>query len=857
MSRIAFTFPPKVMSLGLIFLWVANIAAGSEDPLSQDSLLERNVVAFLGEYCLHCHSDADAAGNIRLDQIQIDGATDNDWENWERVIRQVQRGHMPPAEEAQPTPEDRQKVIESLHTALIDALAQEGMTPRRGTARRLTNFEYENTLRDLLGIDLKLTDRLPEDPLRPYHFSNQADQLLIGPEQLDRYLECARLAMNAAIVDPGTPEVHRTQVQFEPRNDPLESLDVDEIGVYGSRRGTAGNGISIRSWPQYGTYRIRIQAAAILPPGVEQVPLRLVLGTSLRHDSGTGTYTPVGTVLLNNSVDDLQEFVFEGRIENAPFEAARSTAKGEQPARMMLYAQNLYDNGELNDHRKSAFDTSWDLAAPRIVLRSIDFESPITDVWPPTSHSQILFESPLRESNPDLYVRHVLQRFMDRAFRRPASDEEVARFSQIFALLEPDFETLEGAIRETLAMVLVSPQFLYHASPDDHHSHPPFELASRLSYFLWGSMPDSTLFDLAANGQLTDPKVIREQVQRLLSDPRAEDFFDQFTTQWLSLAKMKTVNINEALFPRFLYWVHVGERKGQEVLFRPTIRDYMHQETVGYVGHLIRENLTVDHLVDSDFAYLNEPLASHYGVEGVLGIEFRPVPIRPEHRLGGLLTQGSVLVGNSTGSAPHPIYRAVWLREAILGDEVPPPPAEVPALSDSAGESAETAVTIKDLLRLHRQSESCHSCHARLDPWGIPFEHYNATGKFQPIVPAAGTRVRGFNRSLDQNLEGYQAYLRSVATVEIEADTTLPSGSTIDGMQELKTHLLQTQKTQITENFVRKLVAYGLGRQLDFRDRPEIHDLVSEAESSNYGIQEMIIAICQSELFRGTTPNKD
>ena len=234
-------------------------------------------------------------------------------------------------------------------------------------------------------------------------------------------------------------------------------------------------------------------------------------------------------------------------------------------------------------------------------------------------------------------------------------------------------------MRETLATVLISPQFLYHTVADGKLTSHTDELASRLSYFLWGSMPDAALLKLAAEGRLAESEVMKQEVKRMLADERSKDFVRNFTMQWLSLAKMKTVPINNQLFPRFLYYVSAGERRGTEQPYRPTIRDYMLEETTGYVAELIRRNASVASLVDSDFAWLNQPLAAHYGVPGVDGNQFRAVSLKPEHRLGGLLTHGSMLIGNATGSAPHPIYRAVWLREAILGDEVKPPPADVPA----------------------------------------------------------------------------------------------------------------------------------------------------------------------------------
>jgi hypothetical protein len=364
-------------------------------------------------------------------------------------------------------------------------------------------------------------------------------------------------------------------------------------------------------------------------------------------------------------------------------------------------------------------------------------------------------------------------------------------------------------------------------------------------------MPDAELLELAAKAKLDDPDVIEAQALRLLADPRADDFADSFTTQWLSITKAKAVKINTSLFPRFLYLVARGERRGTEVPYRPTIRDFMHEETIGFVAELIRTNAKVRQIIDSDFAWLNEPLAAHYGVAGVRGHEFRAVPLQPEHRLGGLLTHGSVLVGNSTGSAPHPIYRAVWLREAILGDEVREPPAEVPALVDSAGDAAEKAVTIKDLLRKHRQQESCADCHARLDPWGIPFERYSAIGKYQPLVPAEGVRVRGFDRRRDKDLAAYNAYLDSVYTKTVEADARVPHGPEVDGLRELKKHLLRHREHDIAKNVLEKLLTYAIGRKLTYRDRFAVDTLFEHSKQNGHELRDMIVAICQSELFRG------
>ena len=293
----------------------------------------------------------------------------------------------------------------------------------------------------------------------------------------------------------------------------------------------------------------------------------------------------------------------------------------------------------------------------------------------------------------------------------------------------------------------------------------------------------------------------------MLADPRSHDFVREFSRQWLSLDKMRTVPINRDLFPRFLYYVPLGERAGTEEPYRPTIRDHMIDETSAFVVHLIRDNKSVFNVVDSDFACLNQPLAAHYGVPGVTGDEIRPVPLKPEYRLGGLLTHGSVLIGNGTGSAPHPIYRAVWLREAILGEEVPPPPADVPALVDTAGASAEKAATIKDLLAQHRQQASCNACHARLGPVGHPVRAVQRDRQVSAESSQRRNPRQPLQTATHKDLDGYAAYVNSLNTVTVEADSRVPSGPNVDGMAELKAYLLKDRKADIARNVLRRFYA--------------------------------------------------
>jgi hypothetical protein len=809
------------------------------------------VVPFFKANCVKCHGPTKSKGKITLHSLNGDLSEGHELEHWETILDVLESGEMPPEEEKQPAKADRQAVARWIDGGLRDYVKKASQVETAPTMRRLTNFEYQNTMRDLLGFELKLIKNLPEDPIKPYKFNNTAQYMRIGPEQMDRYKENARRAMASAIVDPGKPEIHKTVREWESRGGNPTEAQYDEIG---GRRGSPGGGMGIKSWPKTGAFKIRIKTAAIMPKGVTQVPLYMVMGSNINENQSTLLIEPVGSAAVTANADSPQVFEFTGRIENFPPRAR--TANGKVSYTLTVTPQNVYDDGRLNDNLQK-------LARPRLIVKSIEFEAPVFESWPPKHHTDILFDSPLRESDPGAYVKAVLKRFMTRAFRRPVGEEEVETFAKIYSLVSKDLPTLEEAMRETLATVLISPDFMYHAvanedGASESSEYRQYELASKLSYFLWGSMPDQALFDLAKAGELNDAKMIDAQVRRMLADERAGDFVRNFTLQWLSIAKMKQVKINDQLFPRFLYYINVGERRGTEVPYRPTIRDDMMQESVAFVAELIKRNASVLNIVDSDFAMLNQRLAVHYGVTGdekIEGNELRPVAIKPEHNLGGLLTHGSVLIGNGTGSAPHPIYRAVWLREAILGDDVKDPPADVPALSDSAGDSAEKALTIKDLLAKHRKGNTgCYDCHVRLDPWGIPFERYNAIGRYQAKVPKEGTRVRGMQNNryvVGETLEQYNAYLKTINTETVQADARVPHGPEVDGMKDLKKHLLKQRKDDIAKNVIRRLLAYSIGRELTYFDRFGVEELLEQSKSNEYKLQDMISSICQSKVFVG------
>ncbi|MFN3240156.1 MAG: DUF1592 domain-containing protein [Planctomycetota bacterium] len=853
---------PSPSSCGVAALALLTLgAAAQEAPSGEQARASYTSLAqpFFRAHCVRCHGEDKQKGDVALHAFANGPASGQHVETWELVLDMLHSGEMPPEDEPQPDQQDRERLASWIDRELQALVARVAAAEAPPTLRRLTNVEYHNTMRDLLGVELELSDNLPEDPSRPYRSNNTPGFLLMGLEHLDRYGENARRAMASVIVDPTPPEVHRTRQSWQAHEqrgmpDPT-GMQRDELGVFGNRNRTVANGMRVFEWPQTGTFRIRLQASAILPAGVDEMPLQIMLG----HDivgvgvSGLSPARPVGVLRLQNRADAPQVYELTGRIENFPSKPEHRYRRGGKiDGRLIVTAPhftvtpvNIYDDGTLNDRPDP-------LTRPRAVVDWMEFEAPVFDSWPPEHHTRILFDSPDRERDPKVYVRAVLARFLPRAFRRPVGEAELARYERIYTLVQErlGLETLEEAMRETLATALISPEFLQHT---DGRGHPQHELACRLSYFLWASMPDRELFELARRGELAQPEVLAAQARRMLADPRSDDFVANFASQWLALDKQRAVPINLERFPRFLYTIARGERRGQEVSNRPTVREMMHDETVAFVAELIRRNAPVAQLIDADFAMLNRRLAAHYGVDGVQGHALRPVELRPEHHLGGLLTQGAFLVGTSTGTAPHPVYRAVWLREAILGDHVPDPPADVPALEQSAGEQPSEAVTLKDLLRVHRTKESCRDCHARLDPWGIPFEEYDATGRWAPKVAPAGTRIQGFDANTHRDLDGYRSYLDGLCTQDVDATSRLPNGPEVDGVAGLKRYLLAERLDDFAANVTRRLLAHALGRELTYRDRYVIERLLRDGRPNGYRLEDLIVSICTCDQFTART----
>ena len=533
--------------------------------------------------------------------------------------------------------------------------------------------------------------------------------------------------------------------------------------------------------------RAQEEAVAALTPSI-----RALIGT--RTDDGMDYTTFDDAQDVTAPIGAAATYEFFGRLENLPIPEPESGDKEVLSGFLLL--------GVWNDHLvKSAKETG-----PPLLIESIEFEAPYLTAWPPKSHTDIFFDSETR-SDDEAYTREVLRRFVSRAFRRPATDDEVARYLGFWRQIRGDYARYEDSVQEVLVAVLCSPEFLYLCEPADEVGEdgalPDWMLANRLSYFLWNGPPDDALRADADAGRLRGG--LAEHAERMLDDPRAGRFLRRFAYEWLRMDRHDGMTINVDEHPDYTRFVK---------------RD-MKEETFAFFDVVFGEDLPLSTLVDADFAMLNQNLAEFYGVPDVYGAHFRKVAVpasMPERRCG-LLSQGSFHVGHSDGTEPHPIKRAVWLKARLLGDEPPPPPPNVPDLDPET--PGFDKMTLKQKIESHRDKDSCRDCHAGIDPYGFVFERMSAVGRFQP-------KRKG---------------------VEVDATSTLPDGHEVDGLAGIRAYLVDHAKDDFARSLVEHLFAYALGREVGFADEAELDDLLEQVRRDGYRARAVVRSIVTSPSF--------
>lgn len=772
------------------------------------------------KYCYDCHGANKQKGKVRLDNLPTDLLKDNRaTETWHDALDVLNKGEMPPEDERQPTAAERATLTHWLQQQFDAMIAAKRSTAGRGVIRRLNREEYQNTMRDLLGIDMNYVAKLPPESLSPDGFRNNGASLGMSGLQLEYMLESARNALKQVIMTGEAPEKYRFQTK--------ESSNDKNKGYFTNRLGRVGTFVGkITDFPDEGPFIIRVKARAELPsPGAVWPRMQLRFG--YRADTQTPSEI-LGAVDIDSEESKIYEF--RGRMEAFPLQ---TRTQSKYPGQL-VWITNVYDNGK--PAPKQQFKTvEVEVDAPgkkgtrkqkkkvvvpdpeyaHIIVESFEFDGPIFDQWPPKPHRDILFDSPLRSQNEDRYVYEVLDRFMSRAYRRPVKESEVSLMHQFYQKVYRQHGKLEDAIRDTLAMVLISPDFLFLVEPGGKSKRllTDYERASRLSYFLWSSMPDQELFNLAAKGALQQPETLKKEVRRMLADPGANAFIEQFSTQWFDLDGVDRVAINPNYYPDFDL----------------SLKSDMRNETIAFFGEVLKKNLSARCFIDADFAMLNEPLARHYGLSGPRTRNFERVALQPGSHRGGVVSQGSILLSNSTGEDSHPIKRAVWILERLLHDPPSPPPPDVPALdSDNADISQ---LPILEQLEAHRENESCANCHKGIDPWGITLEQFDAVGRIR-------TEIK-------QQTAGKKKYV----THPVIATANLPGGHSVEGLNGLKDYLLQHKELPFAHALANKLLSYATGRSMEIVDEPAIKNLATEALEHDLRLREFIEAVVVSEPF--------
>ncbi|MEO0508531.1 MAG: DUF1592 domain-containing protein [Verrucomicrobiota bacterium] len=492
--------------------------------------------------------------------------------------------------------------------------------------------------------------------------------------------------------------------------------------------------------------------------------------------------TPVGQPAI---------YEFQGHFQNLPVPDPGAGLSGHLANTMII--------GLWNDYLVSDNKT----AGPPVLIHSMELEAPYYEQWPPKSHTEIFFDSK-NKSNEDLYAKEVIGQFMQRAFRREINERELNFYYDFWHENRSEYESFEESVKEVFVGILCSPNFLYLVQPEENL---PTEgvgesmLASQLSYFLWNTPPDEELSALAAHGQLSDS--LDAQIDRMIDDSRVRNMIEAFAYEWLRVDRLEQIDTDPDTYPGFTRFT----------------KESMENETYYFIKQVLRENLSIMNLIDSDFAMLNQHLAEFYGIKGVEGTEFKKVTLPPDSIRGGLLTQGAFLTGHSDGVQSHPIKRAVWLKEKILGEKPPPAPPNVPELDpDTPGFEK---LSLKEQLELHRDKASCVDCHLKIDPYGVVFENFDATGTF-------------VDRIKDK---------------PVDAASKLPDGTEIEGIEGIKNYIMEDRRESFTHALVEHLFAYALGRNVSFSDEAEIETIVAAVAADDYRFRTVIKEIVTSESF--------
>lgn len=825
----------------LLPLAVAVALALASAPLPAADDFSSLVQPFFATYCVSCHGAKTQKGERRMDVLTGEIADLNALVDLQDVLDQLNLGEMPPAKAKQPSDQERSQVIAWL-TTRIDQFHRQRQAPAAQTVlRRLNAREYRNSVRDLLSLNMTMFDPtigFPRDQVTA-HLDNVGESLVTSAHLLERYLGAADRIVTK-VMDPA----HRPQPQtWEFHDNFRQQPEIDQVhgktngfshitlyDVIGADKheGAYGPILPFRQGvPTDGYYQIRFKAIALNrqhPYDLEFVgtdptePFRLGIVAGNAAAGPLHKPQPIEPLLAEMDLADGEQWCQVKVWLDKGFSPRFTFRNGLMDARTMWgrMARKYADQfpplvrGGIVEHRFNAIKYG---KLPQIHIDDIEITGPLYDEWPTASHRAVLgadWESvqATGQLTPHQARQH-LTAFASRAYRRPATADEIQRLLDLMTVRQAAGRTVLDSYGDALKAVLCSPAFLYLDEPADSSaaSLSDHALAARLSYFLWSSTPDDRLLQLAADGQLTNPATRADEVERLLSHPRSSAFIAGFLDSWLTLRDLGSSPPDREKFASY---------------YRHDLGAAMREETHHFARHLLANNLSVKNFLDSDFTFVNKPLARHYGISGVAGFDFQKVSLTDPRR-GGLLGQASVLTVTANGIDTSPVVRGVWLLENILGTPPSPPPPDVEPLDpDIRG-----ATTIRQQLEKHRSVAACYDCHRKIDPPGFALENFDAIGAWRDSY---GKEKNG-------------------AALRVDAAGELSDGQTFSDVVGFKA-LLAARSDQFTRCLLEKLLAYSLGRQLAPADRPQVEHLIKQATERGLGFRDCVLLVVQSETFQ-------
>jgi cytochrome c553 len=731
----------------------------------------------IGTYCVSCHNDKAKTGGLSLQTLSITNLPEHA-DVWEKVARKLRSGEMPPSTvRSRPDAKQAEAFAVFVETTL-DRVAASAPNPGRAPVHRLNRAEYSNAVRDLLAVDVRPGEWLPVDD-SGYGFDNIAAVLSTSPALLDKYMSAARKVSRLAVGDLALKPVEEIyDAKRDPNKGPRNEQLNDDL-PFDSRAGMTVE----HYFPLDAEYVFKVRVSGVQP------------GSDEAREDPYQVRVPVKAGLRTIGVTSPRENL--KREADAP---GGDQAAGGRGATQIPSPVDL----RLDGARLKRFDARG--RSPDVTKLIVGGPYAPTGRGDTPSRRTIFVCHPTAAAQEASCARTILRTLARRAFRHPVTNADIQPLYDFYkkARKASDFE---GGIQAAIEAMLVSPEFLFRIEQDPRvqsgkaYRISDVELASRLSFFLWSTIPDAELLDVAERGRLSDPAVLERQVRRMLDDPRADTLVSNFAGQWLQLRNVETVKPDPVIFP-----------------FDEALRRAFQTETELFVSSLVREDRSLLDLISADYTFVNQRLAEHYGIPRVYGSQFRRVTL-PAGNRRGLLGQGSVLTVTSYPNRTSVVQRGKWVLENLLGTPPPPPPADVPELKAAPHGKV---VSMREQMQAHRANPTCAACHARMDPIGFALENYDAVGRWR-----------------DED-----------AGAPIDASGKLPDGTGFSGPAGLNELLLTKYRADFVRTAVEKLLTYALGRGVDYHDYPTIRSIDRDAARDNYRISSLILAIVKSTPFQ-------